>query len=73
MPMYLKELPNGNRVTVDHNEYMVDSFKREFMTIINTSTVLIYRLAGVKSRPVERTYRYGGRRSHIVGDGYAGN
>lgn len=70
---FLKEMPSGNRAPVTAMQHMTDRYHKDYVPIIKTANLTIYRIGGRGSRPMERNYRYGGRRNHIVGEGYAGN
>lgn len=70
---YLKEMPNGQRVSVDHYQWMKDSFDKAYVQIIATSGLTIYRVAGVGSRVAEPRYKYGGRGTVHTMNGYRGN
>ena len=58
---YLKEMPNGNRVSVSADEWAIDRFDKGYVQIIATMGLLIYRLAGMKTRMAEPHLKYGGR------------
>jgi len=58
---YLKEMPNGNRVSVSADEWAIDRFDKGYTQIIATMGLLIYRIAGMKTRTIEPRLKFGGR------------
>lgn len=59
---YLKQLPNGNRVSVDEATHNIDSYNKYYLPIINTMGLTIYRChKGDNSPKVDKPLRYGGR------------
>ena len=59
--IYMKELPNGNRVNVTEEEYSLERLKKEFLPIISAGIVRIYRLNKPHSGPAPARLNYGGR------------
>lgn len=57
---YLKEMPNGNRIPVDLNTYLVDKRHPKFHQIIAAGELIIYKLA-LPNPYREVKVKYGGR------------
>ncbi len=62
---YLKQMPNGNRVTVNKDVYDVDKHHPKYNQIIATIGLTIYSVARAMSGPVPRALRYGGQRPRM--------
>ena len=63
---YLKELPNGNRVSVDHFKYGIDRHHPKFVQIIATGTIIVYKLAiAQKVANAVVALKYGGQRPRM--------
>lgn len=59
---YVKQLANGNRVRMTEEQHNEDSFNKNYLKIINASTMIIYRVhRGDNSPKIGKPLRYGGR------------
>lgn len=61
--IYMKQLPDYSRIVVKEDVYLVDKFNPDFIWIIRTDSVSIYRINGaIQSPPPKEKLFYGGRR-----------
>lgn len=58
---YLKEMPNGNRVPVTPNQWLIDKYEPRYHQIIATMGLTIYKVARVMGGKAPKPLRYGGR------------
>ena len=56
---YVKELPNGNRVQVKQDQFLVDRHLKGYTQIVATTALVIYCIGKVAKAP--KRLRYGGR------------
>lgn len=66
---YVKELPNGNRVQVNKDVYLVDKYDKSFVQVIATSTVLVYRMTKQAYKMLHVPKYAGQQRSGLVWNG----
>ncbi len=60
--IYLKQLPNGNRVASNETQYQADLLSNKLLHIIRSKDMVIWRLNGPDNSPkIGKPLRYGGR------------
>lgn len=59
---YLKEMPDGTRVPVTHDEWLAYSFvDKNYQVIMHTPMILVFRVYGRQDMVNEPRLFYGGR------------
>ena len=63
---YLKQTPDGDRVAMTFNQHMIDSYSKDYSTIIASGSIIVYRMFNEKpTRKAEPRLKYGGKKDAV--------
>lgn len=58
---YLKEMPDGTRVPVTHDEWLAYSITdKHYQVIMHTAMIVVFRVHNMREMKAPPRYRYGG-------------